>query len=65
VRSRLRERESPYALLLDAVVGQLPRLSRREQERISDLAEVGPPTELVGLEPAPAAAGPPLPGAGP
>jgi nitrate reductase delta subunit len=57
VRSRLRERESPYALLLDAVVGQLPRLSRREVARIRDLAEEGPPTELVGLEPPPVAAG--------
>ena len=65
VRGRLRELESPYAALLDGVVCQLPRLSARQQARIRDLAEVGPPTELVGLEPAPAAAGPPLPGAGP
>jgi nitrate reductase delta subunit len=63
VRSRLRERESPYALLLDAVVAQLPRLSGREQAAIRDLAEAGAPTELVGLEPAAAAA--PPPGAGP
>jgi nitrate reductase delta subunit len=64
VRGRLAARESPYALLLDAVVGQLPRLSGRQQARIRDLAEEGPPTELVGLEPAPAAAGPAPPGAG-
>jgi nitrate reductase delta subunit len=62
VRSRLRERESPYALLLDAVVGQLPRLSGREVARIRDLAEEGPPTELVGLEPPPVAAAAPPPG---
>ena len=43
-------------------VCQLPRLSARQQARIRDLAEVGPPTELVGLEPAPAAAGPRPPG---
>jgi nitrate reductase molybdenum cofactor assembly chaperone NarJ/NarW len=62
VRSRLRERESPYALLLDAVVAQLPRLTGRQEARVRDLAEEGPPTELVGLEPAGAAAGIPPPG---
>jgi nitrate reductase molybdenum cofactor assembly chaperone NarJ/NarW len=62
VRSRLRERESPYALLLDAVVAQLPRLTGRQEARVRDLAEEGPPTELVGLEPAAAAAGVPPPG---
>jgi nitrate reductase delta subunit len=62
VRSRLSERGSPYALLLDAVVAQLPRLTARQQARVRDLAEEGPPTELVGLEPAGVAAGPPPPG---
>ncbi|HSJ73317.1 MAG TPA: nitrate reductase molybdenum cofactor assembly chaperone [Miltoncostaeaceae bacterium] len=51
VRGRLRELESPYVALLDAVVGQLPRLSGRQRERLADLAAEGPPTELVGLEP--------------
>jgi nitrate reductase delta subunit len=58
VRGRLRETESPYAGLLDAVVARLPRLSGRQQARIRDLAAEGPPTELVGLEPVPAGAGP-------
>ena len=61
VRARLRERESEYALLLDAVVGELPRLTRAQEERIEALAAEGPPAELVGLEPtvpsAPAPAG--------
>lgn len=52
VRSRLRERESRYALLLDAVVSTLPALTRRQSERLHRLAEQEPPAELVGLEPA-------------
>jgi nitrate reductase delta subunit len=52
VRSRLRERESRYTLLLDAVVATLPALTRRQSERLRRLAEEGPPAELVGLEPA-------------
>jgi nitrate reductase delta subunit len=51
VRARLRERESPYALLLDAVIGELPRLTKAQVERIEALAAEGPPSELVGLEP--------------
>jgi len=51
VRSRLHERESPYAGLLDAVVEGLPKLTRAQRERIERLAEEGPPAELVGLEP--------------
>jgi nitrate reductase delta subunit len=52
VRSRLRERESRYALLLDALADTLPSLTRRQSERLRRLAEDGPPAELVGLEPA-------------
>lgn len=52
VRSRLRERESRYAPLLDAVVASLPALTRRQAALVRRLAEEGPPRELVGLEPA-------------
>ncbi|HEY7793841.1 MAG TPA: nitrate reductase molybdenum cofactor assembly chaperone [Gaiellaceae bacterium] len=50
VRSRLHERGSPYAHLLDAVVTGLPPLTRAQAERARRLAEEGPPTELVGLD---------------
>lgn len=56
VRSRLRERESRYAQLLDALADALPALTRRQAERLRRLAEEGPPAELVGLEPAAALA---------
>lgn len=52
VRSRLRQRGSPFAHLLDAVVAGLPRLSRAEASRLEALAAEGPPTKLVGLDPA-------------
>lgn len=52
VRSRLRDRGSRYAVLLDALAADLPRLSRAQAERLRRLAEEGPPAELVGLEPA-------------
>ena len=52
VRSRLHERGSSYAHLLDALVAVLPPLTRAQAERARRLAEAGPPTELVGLEPA-------------
>jgi nitrate reductase molybdenum cofactor assembly chaperone NarJ/NarW len=64
VRARLREGNSPYAALVDAVVDQLPRLSGRQQAGIRDLAAEPPPLELVGLDPVPAAA-PPGPEAAP
>jgi nitrate reductase molybdenum cofactor assembly chaperone NarJ/NarW len=51
VRSRLRERGSRYAALLDALADTLPSLTRRQAERLRRLAEEGPPVELVGLEP--------------
>jgi nitrate reductase delta subunit len=54
VRSRLHERGSPYAHLLDAVVAALPPLTRAQAERARRLAEEGPPTELVGLDSPPA-----------
>lgn len=57
VRTRLHERESRYASLLDAVAAGLPKLTRRQAERLRRLAESEPPLELVGLEPGPVPAG--------
>jgi nitrate reductase delta subunit len=51
VRARLHERESPYAELLDALVAALPRATRAQLAAARQVAEEGPPTELVGLEP--------------
>lgn len=51
VRAGLREAGSQYALLLDALVAGLPRLTREERDALARLAAEGPPTELVGLEP--------------
>jgi nitrate reductase delta subunit len=51
VRGRLHERGSRYAPLLDALVALLPPLTRRQEEQARRLAEEGPPTELVGLDP--------------
>ncbi|HSC93164.1 MAG TPA: nitrate reductase molybdenum cofactor assembly chaperone [Gaiellaceae bacterium] len=52
VRTRLTERGSRYAHLLDAVAATLPRPTRRQAERVRRLAAEEPPAELVGLEPA-------------
>lgn len=51
VRLALRERESPYAHVLDAICLSLGELSMAEQARAVALAASGPPQELVGLEP--------------
>jgi nitrate reductase molybdenum cofactor assembly chaperone NarJ/NarW len=51
LRGRLHQRESRYAPLLDVLVEQLPPLTHAQQERARRLAEEGPPSELVGLEP--------------
>jgi nitrate reductase molybdenum cofactor assembly chaperone NarJ/NarW len=51
VRARLHERQSPYATLLDRIVGALPRATRAQLDRAHRAAEEGPPAELVGLEP--------------
>ena len=51
IRGRLHQRESRYAPLLDVVVEKLPPLTHAQQERARRLAEEGPPSELVGLEP--------------
>ena len=51
VRSRLHQTESPYASVLDAVTAALPRPTRAQVAAARRLAQEGPPTELVGLEP--------------
>jgi nitrate reductase molybdenum cofactor assembly chaperone NarJ/NarW len=51
VRGRLHQRESRYAPLVDALVAALPPLTRKQEERARRLAEEGPPSELVGLDP--------------
>lgn len=51
LRLSLRECESPYAGLLDAVCATLPPLNVADNRRIKELAAQGPPDEEVGLEP--------------
>jgi nitrate reductase molybdenum cofactor assembly chaperone NarJ/NarW len=51
VRLSLRERESPYAHLIDAVCLTLGAPSAADRARVYKLAAQGPPQELVGLEP--------------
>jgi nitrate reductase delta subunit len=51
VRSRLHQVESPYADLLDAIVDDLPKPTKAQIDAALRLADEGPPTELVGLEP--------------
>jgi nitrate reductase delta subunit len=57
VRSRLHDRGSRFAPLLDSVVRSLPALTARQVARIRELAAEGPPSELVGLEPFPVGGG--------
>jgi|SRR5665811_228303 len=51
IRSSLGRSGSAYESLLGAVISYLPRLSSRKVKRIRRLAEEGPPSEEVGLEP--------------
>ena len=51
LRSALRERRSPYLVLVDAVCADLPRPVAAELERVRRLAVEGPPVEEVGLRP--------------
>ncbi len=51
VRLSLRDHESPYANLLDAVCLMLGAPSAADRARVHKLAAHGPPQELVGLEP--------------
>ncbi|HEY5694782.1 MAG TPA: nitrate reductase molybdenum cofactor assembly chaperone [Gaiellaceae bacterium] len=51
LRGSLRDADSPYADLLDAVCDGLPRLTAVEREHVRRLAAEGPPEEQVGLQP--------------
>ncbi len=51
VRAGLHAAASPYALLLEALVAGMPKLSRQQRAALEKLAAEGPPTEEVGLEP--------------
>ena len=51
VRLSVREQDSPYAHVLDAVCEQLGGLSAGERLSLDRLIAGGPPQELVGLEP--------------
>jgi nitrate reductase delta subunit len=51
IRSSLQAQDSPWAGLFDLIREDLPSLSRRQLARIRRLAENGPPSEEVGLEP--------------
>ncbi len=51
IRASLKGIDSPWVGLLDVVRAGLPGLTRRQISRIRRLAEEGPPTEEVGMEP--------------
>ncbi|MGH2631954.1 MAG: nitrate reductase molybdenum cofactor assembly chaperone [Tepidiformaceae bacterium] len=51
LRRALREAETPYADVVDAVCAQLPKLGRREVDLVRQAWAKGPPEEEVGLEP--------------
>ena len=51
VRLSLRDLDSPYAHVLDALAALLAPLSVSERSEVARLAREGPPEEAVGLEP--------------
>jgi len=51
VRAGLHGAGSPYAVLLDALVAGMPKLTRGQRAALEKIASEGPPTEEVGLEP--------------
>lgn len=51
VRAALRDRKSPFADVLDAILDGLPRLGAAKLAKVRRLAAEGPPSEEVGLEP--------------
>lgn len=51
LRRALRDAETPYAGVLNAVCAQLPGLGRRELALVRQVWDHGPPHEDVGLEP--------------
>jgi nitrate reductase delta subunit len=51
LRGALAEIESPYEHAIAAVCGTLPAATDQETRRAERLAQAGPPTEAVGLQP--------------
>ncbi|MGI8578133.1 MAG: nitrate reductase molybdenum cofactor assembly chaperone [Nocardioidaceae bacterium] len=51
LRKALRQAETPYADIVEAVCAQLPGLRRRELSLVRKHWDAGPPHEDVGLEP--------------
>ena len=51
LRASLRDRDTPYALVLDAICLALGKPSGAVTTQAAALAAAGPPVELVGLEP--------------
>ena len=51
IRAGLHRTHSPYAMLLDALVAGMAKLTRQQRAALEKLAVEGPPTEEVGLEP--------------
>lgn len=51
IRAGLIRAESPWSGLFDVIRDGMPGLSRRQINRIKRLAEEGPPSEEVGMEP--------------
>lgn len=51
IRAGLIRADSPWAGLFDVIRDGMPGLSRRQINRIKRLAEEGPPSEEVGMEP--------------
>jgi nitrate reductase delta subunit len=51
IRLALEERRSPWAAVLQAVSATLPPVAAADREAVLRLAQQGPPTEEVGLDP--------------
>jgi nitrate reductase delta subunit len=51
IRAGLTQVDSPWVPLFDVIRDGMPGLSRRQINRIKRLAEEGPPSEEVGMEP--------------
>lgn len=49
LRIALREMESPYALVVEAICATLPGASPRDRAEVMRMAGLGPPSEKVGL----------------
>ncbi|GAA5076178.1 nitrate reductase delta subunit [Thermocatellispora tengchongensis] len=61
IRTALRDADSPYAAVLDALCAELPGLSAAERAAVAGLALTGPPAEEAGVHDEPAPFGPPTP----